>query len=266
MEKLEERLKSLTDNLDVDLAESYVVDSSVIGMHFIVGKHLQFDYSRARQNNLGKTEVKEVLRSAEAFVEFLRKYPLVSTVPKVIEECELTQRILGSFVDTFGRRNRHYNSGRQEYRHPSSVTKCSKILDSIHAKEREAIDILKGRLLSSEDTDSLEEYEELVVRASEGARQKNGKVNDEIIVASAIHYAHSNKKHVALITGDHRFPAIVRSVQDYLDCTLYDKDLRDFLLEGNLSVILKNKDGSFWVPYCSLDFADMLKPVNREIV
>jgi len=264
---IDERLKSLTDIMDDGIADCYVVDSCATGSSFLTHNPIAFDRYRSRHNDLDVSRVRDGLRNAEAFVEFLRQYPSVGTVPMVMDEHKIRESILSEFVRSFGRRNYHKGLGR-EARHPASINKCSKVLSKLNELEIEAGNILRGRLYTSEDKDSLREYEELVIDACEIIRQRNGSINDEIIVASAMHYAHKNEKHVALITGDARFEGIVRKTQGYLNSlnsTIRNESLREFLLNGGLSIIYKDENSFFDVAYCSEEFARIRHP-TRQVV
>lgn len=102
--------------------------------------------------------------------------------------------------------------------------------------EAEVFNILKERVYQVKD-DRLKEYEKLVIKSSKFIRQLDGKLNDDVIVASAMHYAQLTGRHVALITGDMRFDKISTETQRYLDSNPETEGLRDFLNAGNFSII-----------------------------
>ena len=89
----------------------------------------------------------------------------------------------------------------------------------------------------------------------DAARQGDGNLVDETIVAEAMYKAFLNEQRIAIVTKDRRFKDILIKTQNSL--ALYGKecrDLLDFLQRGNLSIILGERYKGFYVDYNSREF------------
>lgn len=253
-------LKSLTDILDAEIADKYVVDSSIVGLYFLVnGRGLPLNKSNARRGNFTKLEVKNAIKNSEAFTEFMTKYSNVCTVQTVIEELAIKERMMRAFVGSYG--VNYYFGIPVSYKPTSYEKKMFRKIERLKQSESAIFESLKKRVLTADGRTSLNRYKSLVLVAS--SNYFKGEVknrHDEDIVASSMHYAHSTGERVAIITGDRRFVYIVENVQKHLRSSGELPDLQKLLHQDKISIVEKREEG-FEVAYCSEDF--YREPKNR---
>ncbi|MEK6792411.1 MAG: hypothetical protein AABX96_04425 [Nanoarchaeota archaeon] len=256
---LEEKLKPLKELVgDLKIADFFVVDTSASGIYFLTdGRELDLNFNQAKHNNVNSSRIKDSLKSAETFLDFLRNYDNVGATHIVLKEMETKKRNIEGFTKIYARAKRVYRSG-NGFQSTSPVEKEISWLRKIIEKETEIIELLKSRV--EEPDKDLKYIENLVMRtATWSADYDPNNLNDERIVAACIYRAFVNNKHVSIITRDHRFPKIISKTQllFYNGKGIYYK-LYNFLKKGNLSVILGEKGQGFSVDYCSEEF----KPEN----
>lgn len=244
------RLKSLTDIVDCDMADFYVLDSSKIGNSFLLGKErTEFDVVNARSNNISEDQIKKYLESSSRSLEFIMNYSNVLTVPTVINELKDKLKTSKTFYENYGHRNGH--KGINGHRHPHSINRIKDKIKRIKYNEDKIFEIISARVPIESNKKELNSYKQLVI---DSVAWKGSNTHDEEIIANSIYHAFRLKKHFAIITGDFRFKSIVESTQISLNNGNGPRALKEFLQRGNISLIGVGDNGDFEVKYCSLDF------------
>ncbi len=237
---------SLVELINQEVAEKYIIDTCATGQSFLTFRGIGLNQSFARYNNLSLPRLRESIRTAEIFFDFLNEFPQVSTSKIVLEELERKEVKERRFLSNYGvPRERGRNGYKKSAEHP----KQRKLFERLINLESKAKNILKGRMVEPS-----RQIQEIVIGSTRYNRN-NENVNDEIVVSDAINYANSTKKGVAIITRDFRFSSILRLTQKALHKSYIREDLMETLSEGNVSVILGLREG-FRLDYCSQDFAN----------
>ena len=258
----DDRVKSLYDLLDAEVANLYFIDNCELGMNFSGSANsLRIDSILASTNNLPIKKVREARNNARQSVELLKKYTQIKVTPEIFQEYEWAIKKVKRSYNTFGNyrhHRRYHNRGMNTGTH--QVRKEKGMLDEILVAEQEAMDVLRGRLPCMEDR-KIRAYKDLVISAwSEYGGRNDKNNNDEKMVAAALCHAVSQQKYVAIITRDSRIVPILIRVQQAVEssnkCQIGD-NMRKTLKDGKVMVVTRwdseNRD-RYDIAYCSQDF------------
>lgn len=251
--KLEKSLTQFRDLLDGEIADYFLIDTCLTGHCFVNGGSNWVLRRRiAKRNNLPSEKIREYIRSSEAFIEILDKYPKIFAANAVLGELECRREAMSEFSRCYGARR---NSHKSEWvsRIPKSIDKEKNLIEKLIFKESKILESL--RLRTDSPNDDLISLEEAVKYSNRFARDCNKNQNDELIVAAALYRAIAADKHVAIMTRDTRFSYIVANLQKFFASNPIYDGLSDFLAHPRLSVFLRTKEEGFTLDYCSQDFS-----------
>lgn len=252
---LETKLESLRSILNADVADRYIVDSSVIGQGFLLNETMSLKQEIASSNNLPRSKIRGSLRSAEAFTQVVIDYEKVGTTDVVLSEDEKKLKILGSFSRNYGGSRNLHISTHGEFHRTGAIEKDRHLLELLFREEERAIEILKSRVYVPEK--GLEFIEKQVIRSNQKSAQDQKNQNDELIVSRAIQLAYESDKHVAIITRDSRFADILINSQIAFEKTPNTRGLAKFLSNGAVSLIFGGRE-EYFVDYNSGDTPESL--------
>ena len=264
---LTERLKSLTYILESGVADIYVLDTCQIGIDFLDSDFgdLKLRLSDAKSGFVDRKQAKDAYERTEMCLETITKYPQIVTVPTVIEEL----RKKSSLVRAYSRDYFHNGITRRHTKDKQfgQIKPFAQMIFDMRDGEGKILRELEKRVLETKNTIDyvlLAEYKRFV-KSSSSRNHSFINFNDEIIIAEAMHYAHTNNKHVAIITADHIFPKIVVEVQANLEQTQEPKGLKEFLKNGKFTLKTPfdendqdNPNRNLDIIYCSDDILNYL--------